>query len=398
MRRGILGAVAALAGAAILTTNGVSGQGRVDSPGVMTPEGGVPALGSYAVPKTSWGEPDLQGTYNANDLQGIQMQRAQTVGMRYRLNDDEFQQRVAQRDQNVANDNSDEFTLERAEEFEARFGTVGGAVSPPPHWLERAKGISRVSSYVIDPPDGRIPALTPAAEAAAQQRQQAQAARRRQLNGIEADWTTDRSNYDRCISTGVLNSITPKIYNSGSRIVQGPGWLAFQNEMIHETRVIPTDGRKNVSGAIKNWMGTSVGHWEGNVLVVETRNIKPESPVNGQPVSSDGVLIERFTLSDANTLDYRMTVNDPKVYTAPWTMRMPIPREDDYGYYEYGCHEGNYAMPNLLAGSRAEEKRRAAAVARGEKIPEYVEPTRGGGAGRGGAAPAGGRGGGRGGN
>ena len=299
MRRLILGALTALAGAAILTTSGVSGQGRVDSPGVMTPEGGVPALGSYKVPKTPWGEPDLQGTYNANDLQGVPMQRAQTVGTRYRLNDEEFKQRVAQRDQNVANDNSDEFSLERAEEFEARFGTVGGAVSPPPHWLERARSVSRVSSYVIDPPDGRIPALTPAAQAAAQQRQQAQAARRRQLNGIEAEWTTDRSNYDRCISTGVLNSITPKIYNSGSRIVQGPGWLAFQNEMIHETRVIPTDGRKQVGAAVKNWMGTSVGRWEGDVLVVETRNIKPESPINGQPLSDEGVLIERFTLADA---------------------------------------------------------------------------------------------------
>jgi hypothetical protein len=259
-----------------------------------------------------------------------------------------------------------------------------------------------VSSYVIDPPDGRIPALTAAAQAAAQQRQQAQAARRRQLNGVEADWTTDRSNYDRCISTGVLNSVTPKIYNSGSRIVQGPGWVAFQNEMIHETRVIPTDGRRNVSGAVKNWMGTSVGHWEGDVLVVETRNVKTVSPINGQPLSDEGVLIERFTLSDPNTLDYRMTINDPKVYAAPWTMRMPVPREDSYGYFEYACHEVNYSMPNLLAGSRAEDMRRAEAVARGEKIPEYVEPARGGGPGRGGAgapAPAGDPGGrGRGGN
>jgi hypothetical protein len=393
MKRLILGALTALTGAAILSTAGVSGQGRIDSPGVMTPDGNVPALGSYKVPKTPWGEPDLQGTWNANDLQGIPMQRAESVGTRYRLNDDEFKQRVSQRDQNVANDNSDEFTLERAEEFEKRFGTVGGAVSPPPHWLERARSVSRVASYVIDPPNGRIPALTPAAQAAAQQRQQAQAARRRQLNGIEAEWTTDRSNYDRCISTGVLNSITPKIYNSGSRIVQGPGWLAFQNEMIHETRVIPTDGRKSPTG-IKNWMGTSVGRWEGDVLVVETRNIKPESPINGQPVSDEGVLIERFTLADANTLDYRMTINDPKTYTASWTVRLPIPREDSYGYFEYGCHEGNYSMPNLLAGSRAEEKRRAEAAARGEKVPEYVEPApRGGGPGRGGAG-----GGGRGGN
>src|SRR6185436_16309069 len=389
MRRLILGALTGLAGAAIFTTITVSGQGRVDSAGVMTPEGGVPALGSYKVPKTPWGEPDLQGTYNANDLQGIQMQRAQTMGTRYRLNDEEYKQRVAQRDQNVANDNSDEFSLDRAEEFEARFGTVGGAVSPPPHWLERARSVSRVSSYVIDPPDGRMPALTAAAQAAAAQRQQAQAARRKQLNGIEADWTTDRSNYDRCISTGILNSITPKIYNSGSRIVQGPGWVAFQNEMIHETRVIPTDGRKQVGSGVRNWMGTSVGRWEGDVLVVETRNIKANSPINGQPLSEEGVLTERCTLADANTLDYRMTVNDPKVYVASWTLRLPIPREDNYGYFEYGCHEGNYAMPNLLAGSRAEEKRRADALKRGEKIPEYAEPARGGGAGRGAGAGGG---------
>ena len=235
--------------------------------------------------------------------------------------------------------------------------------------------------------------MTTAAQEATQQRQQAQAARRRQLNGIEAEWTTDRSNYDRCISTGVLQSITPKIYNSGSRIVQGPGWLAFQNEMIHETRVIPTDGRPQVGPGVKNWMGTSVGRWEGDVLVVETRNVKPNAPINGQPLSEDGVLIERFTLADANTLDYRMTINDPKVYTAPWTLRLPIPREESYGYFEYGCHEGNYSMPNLLAGSRAEEKRRAEAAARGEKSPEYVEPPpRGGGPGRGGGGRGGGRG------
>jgi hypothetical protein len=213
---------------------------------------------------------------------------------------------------------------------------------------------------------------------------------------VEADWTTDRSNYDRCISTGVTQSVMPKIYNSGSRIVQGPGWVAFQNEMIHETRVIPTDGRRQVGPAVRNWMGTSVGRWEGDVLVVETRNIKPESPVNGQPLSDDGVVIERFTLADANTLDYRVTINDPKTYVAPFTYRMPIPREESYGYYEYGCHEGNYAMPNLLRGSRVEDQRRAEMVKRGEKIPEYVEPAGRGGRG-GNAGGAGGRGG-RGGN
>src|SRR5215470_16646089 len=125
MKRVVLGTLTALAMAGIVTTVGVSGQGKVDSPGVMTPDGGVPALGSYKVPKTPWGEPDLQGTYNANDLQGIPMQRAQTVGTRYRLNDEEFKARVEQRDTNVRNDNAFDFSLDRGEEFEARFGTVG---------------------------------------------------------------------------------------------------------------------------------------------------------------------------------------------------------------------------------------------------------------------------------
>ena len=159
-------------------------------------------------------------------------------------------------------------------------------------------------------------------------------------------------------------------------------------------RVGPTDGRRNVDGKIVGWMGNSVGRWEGDTLVVETRNVKPESAVNGHPLSPEGVIIERITLADANTLDYRMTINDPKVYTAPWTFRMPLPRDNDYGFHEYACHEGNYSMINILSGARAEDRRRAEALARGEKIPEYVEPAgRGRGAGAGGG---GGRGQGRG--
>jgi len=382
----IIGAIVFMA----VTVAGQGGKGNVNSPGVFTNDGGVPALGSYKVPKTPWGEPDLQGIYNGNDLQGIPGQRAESLGTRYRLNDDEHKQRVTARDTQLANDNSDEFTLERAEEFEKRFGTVGGAVSPPPHWLERSRDVSRVASYIIDPPNGRQPALTPEALKAQQERNAIAQANRRALNGVEANWTTDRSNYDRCISLGVEGSLTPKIYNSGNRIVQGPGWLAFSNEMIHETRVIPTDGRKNVGAGIKSWMGNSVGHWEGDVLVVETRNLDPKSLVSGAVLSNEGVIIERFTLADANTLDYRRTVIDQKNFTAPWTMRMPIPREDDYGFYEYACHEGNYSMINILSGSRAEDKRRAEAAARGEKIPEAAPAGGGrGGGGRGGGGGAG---------
>ena len=133
------------------------------------------------------------------------------------------------------------------------------------------------------------------------------------------------------------------------------------------------------------------GRWEGDTLVVETRNLSPQSLIQGAVLSDVGVIIERFPLADANTLDYRMTVNDAKNWTAPWTMRMPIPREDGYGFYEYACHEGNYAMTNLPSGSRVEEKRRAEAAARGVVIP--AAPAGGGGGRGGGGRGGGGRGG-----
>ena len=329
----------ALVGAGLTATVSIAAQGH----------------SGFQVPRTPWGEPDLQGVYNGNDLQGVPMQRAESVGTRAVLNDDEFKQRIAQRDSLLQSDN-DDFSLEATEKFE-RFGAVGGPVSPPPHWLERAKNISRQASFVIDPPNGRLPALTPEAQKRQQDQQAAQKARRAALQGREADTYTDRSLYDRCISLGPLGSMTPKIYNSGNRIVQGPGWVAFSNEMIHETRVIPTDGRSNVNSNIKAWMGNSVGHWEGDTLVVVTKNVRPEMAIQGAPLSDEGRLIERFTRTDANTLEYKLTVDDPKTWTQPWTMMMPIPRQDDYGFFEYACHEGNYTMFNILSGARADEKK-----------------------------------------
>jgi hypothetical protein len=344
-------------------------------------------VAGYKAPRTPWGDPDLQGVWNGNDLQGVPTARATTVGNRLLLNDNEFQQRVSQRDRQVVTDNAD-FDLDIAEEFEA-MGTVGGPVSPPPHWLERSKNVSRLSSFLIEPPDGRMPATTPAAQAAAQARQQAQQARRATLQGREADSYTDRSNYDRCISNGILNSVTPKIYNSGNRIVQGPGWLAWSQEMIHETRVIPTDGRATVSPAITSWMGTSVGRWEGETLVVTTTGLKPESMVSGNPLSPEGRIIERFTRVGPKTLEYKMTVDDPKTWVAPWTIMMPIPLDEDYIVAEYACHEGNYTMFNILSGSRKDEQLQKEAAAKG--LPDPLQQNRGGGAGRGGRAGGGGR-------
>ena len=339
-RRWTYGTMVALTGAVVISAVSLVAQGP----------------SSYKAPRTPWGDPDLQGIWNGNDLQGVPLQRAESVGTRQQLNDEEYKQRIANRDRLLQSDN-DEFDLELSEKFES-FGAVGGPVSPPPHWLERARNVSRQASFLIEPADGRMPPLTPEAQKGAQERAAAQKARRSALQGREADSYTDRSLYDRCISLGPLNSLTPKIYNSGQRIVQGPGWVAFSNEMIHETRVIPTDGRPSPSARIKSWMGTSVGRWEGESLVVTTTGVRPDMAVNGAPLSEDARITERFTRTADNVLEYRMTVDDPKTWTKPWTVMLPFPRDDEYAFHEYACHEGNYTMFNILSGSRAEENRK----------------------------------------
>ena len=395
----VAGVMTAAAGAVTLAAVTLGGQAPArpapaGAPATAAVKEDLSILGyvtGYKAPRTPWGEPDLQGIWNGNDLQGVPTTRAATVGTRLVLNDNEYQQRVANRDRLVETDNLD-FDLEISEQF-AAMGTVGGPVSPPPHWLERSNNVSRLSSFLVDPPNGQMPPTTPEANAARAERQKLQAARRASLQGREADSYTDRSNYDRCISLGPMGSLTPKIYNSGNRIVQGPGWLAWSQEMIHETRVIPTDGRAPVGAKMKSWMGTSVGRWEGDTLVVTTTGLKPESALSGNVLSDEARLIERFTRVGPKTLEYKMTVDDPKTWTAPWTIMMPLPLDEEYIFAEYACHEGNYTMFNILSGSREDEKRQAEAAAKGLPDP-LAQPAgrggRGGGAGRGGAAGPGG--------
>jgi len=393
----VTGVTTAVAGAAIFSAVSLLGQAPAAAAAGAAASGKedlsvIGYVAGYKAPRTPWGDPDLQGVWNGNDLQGVPQARAAAVGTRMILNDNEYRQRVAQRDRTVETDNLD-FDLEQSEQFEA-MGAVGGPVSPPPHWLERSKNVSRLSSFLIDPPNGQFPPAVPEALAARAERQKVTAARRASLQGREADSYTDRSNYDRCISLGTLGSLTPKIYNSGNRIVQGPGWVAWSQEMIHETRVIPTDGREPVSSTIASWMGTSVGKWEGDTLVVTTTGVKPDVTFGPQqqavPLSKDGRLIERFTRVGPKTLEYKMTVDDPKTWTAPWTIMMPIPLDEEYIFAEYACHEGNYTMFNILSGSRRDERLQAEAAAKG--LPDPLAA----GAGRGGRGGAGGGRGGRG--
>jgi len=187
--------------------------------------------------------------------------------------------------------------------------------------------------------------------------------RRETVPGSWVNW----SDYDRCITRGVAGSILPVIYGNGLEIVQTPGYVAIRYEMVHDVRVIPTDGRAHISSNIHSYMGDAVGHWEGKTLVVETTNLLGDTlavGVNGDggaPYSEDMKLTEKFTRVGPNTINYSLTVNDPKTYTAPWTAAFPITQEPGYKLFEYACHEGNMAMHNMLSAARMEDKKAAAA-------------------------------------
>jgi hypothetical protein len=305
---------------------------------------------SYTPPRTPWGDPDLQGKWPSTHMVGVPLQRDERFGTRNSLTDQEFEQRRAQFSRQQQLDLAD-FELEDAASTPG--GTVGGPVSPPPHWLERGEP-QRQASLIVDPPNGRMPPLTAEAE-----RRQAALRAAREARG-PADSYTDRSLYDRCITRGIAGSVLPVIYNNGNEIVQAPGYVAIRNEMIHETRVIPLDGRAHLSPAIELWMGDSRGRWEGNTLVVETTNLTDRTGIglNGGGMRHSAALkvTERLTRIDAETMDYEITIDDAKTWTDTWTMRFPLQRDDSYGMYEYACHEGNYAMVNILSGARAEER------------------------------------------
>jgi len=346
------------------------------------------AVKGYAVPKTPWGDPDLQGIWPGIELVGVPMQRPANFGTRNWLTEEEFKQREANAARQAAQDSA-EFDLDTATSTPG--GDVGGPVSPPPHWLERGTP-QHIASLVIDPVDGRQPPQTPEA----QQRAQAAQAARKQSGRGPADSYSDRSLYDRCVTRGIAGSFLPVIYNNGNEIVQGPGWVALRNEMIHETRIVPLDGRGKLGSAVTSYMGDSRGRWEGNTLVVETTNFNDKTSgigVNGggRAPDTDVKVIERITRVAPDLLVWDMTFDSPKTWTRPWTIRLPLKLDNSYLMAEYACHEGNYAMFNILSGARADEKAAADAAAKGLAPPNQQQgPGRGGRGGRGGGGAGGG--------
>jgi hypothetical protein len=294
--------------------------------------------------RTSWGHPDLQGTWSSDDVRGIPLQRPAEFGTRAELTDEEFAERQQGNDAQVA-----------------RLREGGTAFL-----AERGVRSFRQTSLVVDPPNGQIPALT----ADGQRRTDETQARRRS----RPDSWEDRSLYDRCITRGPIGSILPVIYGNGLEIHQTPSDVVIRYEMIHEARIIPLEAKPRVGEAIKMYMGDARGRFEGDTLVVETTNLLGRTAIglngNGPPLSPSATLVERFTRVADDRIDYSVTVTDPETYTAPFTIAFPITPQPDYRVLPYECHEGNLALRNILSAARAED--RAIAEARAKGLPEPV--------------------------
>jgi hypothetical protein len=206
---------------------------------------------------------------------------------------------------------------------------------------------------VTDPADGRIPSLTPEA----QQKRAAAATgnRDRAYKRDHPDWVTDLNLYDRCITRGYPGSMMPAIYGNAYTITQGPGVVAITMEMVHETRIIPLDGRPHPDNDVHLDMDDARGHWEGGTLVVESTNFRDRSVY--QNANADRLkLTERFTRTGPNTVRWQVTVDDPTTWTKPWTFAMPLTEDESQPFMPYECHEGNYGVPNILSATRAEER------------------------------------------
>ncbi len=323
-----------------LATLSVSTQGGSVPALVVTAYNGGPPI-SYTVPKTPWGDPDIQGVWSSDDTAGIPLSRPQPTGNRLYQTDEEFAARVKQVENGIKNG-------------ESAVGSFRG---------DFARRAFRQTSLVIDPPDGRVPAYTPEAEKRRSSRDQGT------FGNGPFDSVEDFTLYDRCITRGIVGSVVRVIYGNGNRIVQAPGMVAISYEMIHDTRVMYTDGRPHVGQSIRQYLGNSRARWEGEVLVVETTNLTDKTSIglngNGLRHSDKMKITERFKRVAADVLQYQITVEDPVTYTKPFTISMPLTPLDGNVLLPYECHEGNYAVRQSLGAERAEDRALAEDLAKG---------------------------------
>src|SRR5215208_7506722 len=355
----VLGMITIITVIASLPVSG-QGSGAAAPPLVITAFNGSPAPANWTAPKTPWGEPDLQGTWSSDDAtfgvsrgggRGAPVPAAGATPAAPQglyLSDEQWAARQKQIPQGVEN----------AEKATSTFRN------------DFAQRAFRQTSYVVDPPTGIMP--QPTAEA----RKRAATRDRGTFGDGPFNTTEDFTLYDRCITRGIYGSIARVIYGNGNRIVQAPGMVAISYEMIHDTRVIYTDGRPHINNSIRQYLGDSRGWWEGDTLVVETTNLTGQTSIgangNGLRHSDKMTMVERIRRVAEGIVQYQLTVTDPETFPRPFTISIRLTPLDGGVLLPYECHEGNGAVKNALTGERAEERALAADLDRG-----IIRPRRG---------------------
>ena len=289
------------------------------------------AASTRTAPRTAWGDPDLQGTWNNGTI--TPLERARGAGEKELLSKDEEAEVNEQSDTRAERRPAD-----RAQDLELAYDQV---------WWDRGASIGR-TSLIVDPKDGRLPPLT----VEGQKMLDARAAARR-TRGPADSWV-DRPLQERCILYHGVPPL-PTGYNNNYEIAQAPGLVAILHEEIHEVRLIHLDGRPHIGGSIRQWLGDSRGHWDGDTLVVETTNFREDATFRFPADAATLRIVERFRRVAPDAIDYQFTVDNPTLYTRPWTATLPM-RKSEGLIYEYACHEGNYSLANVLGGFRAQEK------------------------------------------
>jgi hypothetical protein len=373
----LVAAVGMVAVVALVTRIGVSGQSTAAPPLVVTAFNGGPAPANWTPPKTPWGEPDLQGVWSSDDAtfpvsrpqpgqgRGGQAGAAATnaTPQGLYLNDEQFAARQKQ----------------------IQDGIRAGESAVSAFRGDFARRAFRQTSYIVDPPDGVMP--QPTAEA----RKRARIGDRGTFGDGPFNTFDDFTLYDRCVTRGVYGSIARVIYGNGNRIIQSPGVVAISYEMIHDTRVIYTDGRPHINNAIRQYLGDSRARWEGDTLVVETTNLTDRTSIgangNGLRHSDRMKLTERIRRVATDIVQYQLTADDPVTYPRPFTISIPLTPLDGGVLLPYECHEGNQAVRNALSSERAEDRALAADLAKG--IKRERRSAQEGGLGAGGFGPGG---------